>query len=742
MGILPVIILGTFFYLGYKMSVYREIEVNNYASLTQALNKMDYNIEKMNSIAYHFSGYKIDETLIMNNDSQVPNVNETNIVQQLKIYNETVGSVPINTILYIRGDKNIYSKEGKTLYSEFEASVRDYGDLTMSNFFKMINSLKYNTSVKMFQSEETASFDKTMTYYLYPIPYMESLPMATLCFGYRYEDIYGLIEDYLGEMTSNIYIYNEYHHNIFTSELGNLDTEIRERLDTLAMEWKGTGVFEQKIGKKSYIIMRNVSQNSGFSMVAINEKGNFYSRVDYFQKTLIFVVVLLIAVGVILAMVLSKKYYNPIQQLLLQVTGSKSKITDSEKYNEFEIIQNCWSDINNKNLELNILVDRQRPIIVESSLVNLINGKLTSPEELDFTLKSAHINLSHPYFFVILIPLPLLKNAEMEYSKSILSVIQELVHPHWHHYGIDLIQENNIAVIVNCESREMYGEDSRVYIAQSIKSSIEKKYKESLNFLIGRNYDNILDINTSYIESTVISSDLSLSKEPQIILFEQINQEDQNTQYPVLEQALYIQCLKHANKEAALKALEEMVAVISRLESFLIMQCLCYDIINMIIKTVNQLNGIDIKLIDLKKMCTFTNVEEFHKKCINVTELICTHYELFKETQNSKLRSGVINYVNANYKELSMCLDDVAMQFNLTANYVSKFFKQETGCSFIQYITMLRMDQAKELLINTNMQIKDIVAEIGYIDVANFVRKFKSYEGITPSQYRDTMRYQ
>ena len=73
---------------------------------------------------------------------------------------------------------------------------------------------------------------------------------------------------------------------------------------------------------------------------------------------------------------------------------------------------------------------------------------------------------------------------------------------------------------------------------------------------------------------------------------------------------------------------------------------------------------------------------------------------------------------------------------------MSRFFKQETGCSFIQYITMIRMDCAKELLINSDMQIKDIVAQIGYIDVANFVRKFKTYEGVTPGQYREKMRRQ
>ena len=82
----------------------------------------------------------------------------------------------------------------------------------------------------------------------------------------------------------------------------------------------------------------------------------------------------------------------------------------------------------------------------------------------------------------------------------------------------------------------------------------------------------------------------------------------------------------------------------------------------------------------------------------------------------------------------------MAEQFELTSNYVSRFFKQETGCSFIQYITMLRMDRAKELLITTEIPIKEIVMQIGYVDVANFVRKFKSCEGLTPGQFRENMK--
>ena len=738
-GIFPVLLLGIFFYSGYKMSVYKEIENSNYSILTQALYKTDNMVEKMNSIAYHLSGIYAEGNDLREYSGRMPEVDDAIIMQQLKTYNGLIEGVPIQTLLYIRGGKYIYTEDGKTLYSDFEESKKDYGDLTMSSFFGMINSLKYNTSIKLYQPEGDDVQSQSLVYYLYPVPYMESLPVATLCFSVQYSDMYGALENYLGELSADVYLYNEYYRNIFSSASGKMETEDRTRLEEVMINIKGTGVFERKIDNRSYVIMRRVSQNSGFSIVTVSEKEAFYSRADSFEKTMLIVVVLLSAIAVALAVVLSKRSYNPIKQLLHEVTG-KNMPEDETSLNEFEIIQSYWSDIKHKNQELNSLVDRQRPIIVASALHTLLERRLSDSEEIDFVLKSANISLLHPYFFVIMIPLPPPDSMEQDISKSILSLVHGRVNQLWHLYGIDMIMENSIAVIVNCAVKEIEGEDARKAVAGLIQSEILKVWRDGLNLLVGRIYEQTSDINASYIETTVIASDYPIRGTSEIIYFEQISQGNQDNKYPVLEQAIYIQCIKQANKDAALKALEEMIEVISDTGSYLITQCLCYDIINMVIKTVNQLKGFDMNRLEIKRMCAFSSLEEFRQSCMAVTELICDQYEAFKESEHLKLRSGIINYVSSNYTELSMCLDDVANQFDVTANYVSRFFKQETGCSFIQYITMLRMDRAKELLITTDIQIKEIVSSIGYIDVANFIRKFKSYEGITPNQYREAMR--
>ena len=82
----------------------------------------------------------------------------------------------------------------------------------------------------------------------------------------------------------------------------------------------------------------------------------------------------------------------------------------------------------------------------------------------------------------------------------------------------------------------------------------------------------------------------------------------------------------------------------------------------------------------------------------------------------------------------------IANECNITTSYLVRFFKSETGYTPMQYVDMRRMEIAKNLLINSNLNLKQIVEQSGYIDESNFIRKFKKAENVTPMNYRK--RYQ
>ena len=86
---------------------------------------------------------------------------------------------------------------------------------------------------------------------------------------------------------------------------------------------------------------------------------------------------------------------------------------------------------------------------------------------------------------------------------------------------------------------------------------------------------------------------------------------------------------------------------------------------------------------------------------------------------------------------MSITLDEVSRQVNVSPYYFSKLFKEETGENFIDYLTSMRMDKAKELLMKTDKSMKEICGQVGYQDPNYFSRAFKKNVGITPTEYKE-----
>ena len=72
----------------------------------------------------------------------------------------------------------------------------------------------------------------------------------------------------------------------------------------------------------------------------------------------------------------------------------------------------------------------------------------------------------------------------------------------------------------------------------------------------------------------------------------------------------------------------------------------------------------------------------------------------------------------------------------MNPQYISQLFKNEIGVGFLNYLTSIRMEKAKSLLLTTSLSVAEIAEETGYNDYRVFTKVFKKTEGITPSQFR------
>ncbi|HXF06838.1 MAG TPA: AraC family transcriptional regulator [Blastocatellia bacterium] len=102
----------------------------------------------------------------------------------------------------------------------------------------------------------------------------------------------------------------------------------------------------------------------------------------------------------------------------------------------------------------------------------------------------------------------------------------------------------------------------------------------------------------------------------------------------------------------------------------------------------------------------------------------------------------LLELIEENYPDPRLTLSRASHWVGLSMEYVSRRFKQETGCGFRQFVRRVRVEKAAVLLVTTGLSIKEVAAAVGYMPhcVSEFDRHFKETYGLTPTQYRATAR--
>ncbi|MNR26601.1 Arabinose operon regulatory protein [compost metagenome] len=96
----------------------------------------------------------------------------------------------------------------------------------------------------------------------------------------------------------------------------------------------------------------------------------------------------------------------------------------------------------------------------------------------------------------------------------------------------------------------------------------------------------------------------------------------------------------------------------------------------------------------------------------------------------------VKEYIQLNFEKDNFSLQDAAQYVNLSPNYLSRVFSQETSQTFIEYLTQIRIRKAMDLLKSTSAKSYEIAFLVGYNDPHYFSNLFKRLTGMTPKEFR------
>ena len=94
-------------------------------------------------------------------------------------------------------------------------------------------------------------------------------------------------------------------------------------------------------------------------------------------------------------------------------------------------------------------------------------------------------------------------------------------------------------------------------------------------------------------------------------------------------------------------------------------------------------------------------------------------------------------FIDENAYDPNLSIYAIADHFQLSTPQMSELIKEKLGITFSEYLWLARLQKAQELLLYSESSIEEISAQVGYLNVTSFRRRFKAKTGITPLQYRE-----
>jgi len=263
---------------------------------------------------------------------------------------------------------------------------------------------------------------------------------------------------------------------------------------------------------------------------------------------------------------------------------------------------------------------------------------------------------------------------------------------------------------------------------------------------IGRRYDSICDLRFSYREAfTAQEYALSISDDV-VVHVDDIQEFDQNMQYPVVMKERLLQAVRLANLEGIKNAATVLLARFQEMCHGNISQLKArvYELLGSVIDSASAGGG------DISKLIQINDDSYEHLFKIKDADTLHEWFESYLSklvkvvgsSQKKRTRSVIkraMAYMKENFKE-KLSVDDVASEVSISPSHFKRLFKNECGETFTGFLARIRIEFAKEQLRDPSLTISEVAFAAGYTDSNYFSIVFKKVEGCSPRQYRNSFQ--
>lgn len=377
-----------------------------------------------------------------------------------------------------------------------------------------------------------------------------------------------------------------------------------------------------------------------------------------------------------------------------------------------------------------------RAIFIEKTLSDAINFRLSTSDDLNTLLRSASSELKS-YCLMSLYVENISKQLDIEKSEEIKKVISNHIAKDITPYLIYPDLQKNVVTIVLTSNNVM----TDYYLespAEKINLQLSALFSVKTSIGISASSTNFNELKKRYQESIRALEQRQYTGDGSVVFFTDLSTPNFMENYTSHIQQTLFDYVLSGNNEAMKQTLDAISENISE-NDIDYARSFCYDTIVKLYYAAEQLLSylhFDESTASLKSMIyNCNNPQELVSLLCDIT------YDMTDKIHdlNNALVMYTINkiksYIAEHYTQ-QITRQSIAAHIGVTPNYISTLFKKSTGSSLVSYITQVRIDKAKELLLKGKYKHTEISSMVGFKDSFYFSKSFKKITGMTPSEYQ------
>ena len=602
---------------------------------------------------------------------------------------------------------DIYSLENYK-YTEWKTLFKSYG------IKKSLNPSTLNFN---------GNKDKVITY-IQSLPSIDQKPHAFFVSFIKEQGINSRLKGFQISNDSSIYVLDKY---------GNLVTALNKGKELLpgiqkiyfSKDSNQFGHLLEIKGKKHFVFYQ-ISGVNQWRYVMTIPYDIVMANISHMRMVTILVAITISFIGVFLSYLFTNRNYKPLRSLVNILTD---RFSDKEavESNEYDFLrQSIFLLLSEEDL-LRKQAEQQKPFLRNAAFLQILSGNVQEDKISMELLTSLDIQVPYKNFVTVVFVLDSIKGIHSELSCKICDKIKKF------NANVYLVEINGTekAVILNINN---VNEVKNIVIL--LKELIENELCTRSNAAVGKEYALMSCIRLSYEEACSALDYKVIDDKSDITFYEEINKENTTYYYPIEKEVEILNALRRGKYLETLQVIKEVISKNVQSNNMCLnnVRFLFYDLIGTALKALNDLKLNDSVVIDKKNIMQIQTTVQLQNYLNELCKKICDVIEENKTSHNEILKMNILKYVDENFNDPNVSLDAVAQSVNKSVPYISKFFKEQTGCNFLDYLNRKRIAKAKELL-NGQMTILQISALVGYNSDVTFRRVFKKYERINPSEY-------